>query len=99
MSDQPAKLVSGTFLCLHGRRRLMAYQRTAQLVSKKQPVLNQGHIRNEGPLNTVLKVTQPFARRSRVKISANQSMLPSVLFLNLAKAIHRAFDYVNLSNL
>ena len=43
-------------------------------------------------------------RRSRVKISANQSMLLSVLFLNLLfrhwlEAIHRAFSYVNLSNM
>ena len=45
-----------------------------------------------------------YARRSRVKISANQRTLPSVLFLSLLfrrwlKAIHRVFHYVNLSNM
>ena len=43
-------------------------------------------------------------RRSRVKISANQSTLLSVLFFNLLfwrwlEAIHHAFHYVNLSNI
>ena len=43
-------------------------------------------------------------RRSRVKISANQSTLLSVLFFNLLfwrwlEAIHHAFHYVNLSNM
>ena len=43
-------------------------------------------------------------RRSRVKISANQRTLPSVLFLSLLfrrwlEAIHRVFHYVNLSNM
>ena len=44
------------------------------------------------------------SRRSRVKISANQSTLPSVIFFNLLfcrwlEAIHRAFHYVTLSNM